>query len=372
MQPHVDYVSDKKFWVTFFREAGFSAETAQNYSKVFVENRMTLQHLRFLTKDLLKEMGIAAVGDIITIIQYIKSVDIEKMSETQNSTIVSSTTPTSERPPILPGHELPVPAKRRVSKEIEGPYVVKLPEGKTEKTRQILQKMHNNSAQTSRTVVLSSSPSSQNFINKRKVDVEEESEEEMDNFEVTISSTTSDVRTANIRSTPLSFELGRSSVFDRLGAEVQSGRGSELERPQLTKNARNVLARFVNRSVVNNTTGVPQVQRSSGNLKRSATESIFSRLGTSQDKIRRFEDPACLPYQGVLKRPFAPQGTQRRDTNTGDRQISPASPSAVSGTMPRVSAKSRLGYLSPPDMRRSAGIFGSNSSRNVHERLGKR
>lgn len=77
MHPPTDHISDKKFWLTFFREAGFAMETAQNYSKVFVENRMTLQHLRFLTKDLLKEMGIAAVGDMITIIEHIKSVDVD-------------------------------------------------------------------------------------------------------------------------------------------------------------------------------------------------------------------------------------------------------------------------------------------------------
>lgn len=55
--------------------------------------------------------------------------------------MVTSTTPSSEKSSVLPGHELPVPLKRRVTKEMEGSYVVKLPEGKTEKTRRILQKM---------------------------------------------------------------------------------------------------------------------------------------------------------------------------------------------------------------------------------------
>ena len=68
---------DGKFWLKFLSDAGLPQQTAKRYSDLFCENRLTLQHLRHLDKDLLKEMKINAVGDIITILQHCKSVDID-------------------------------------------------------------------------------------------------------------------------------------------------------------------------------------------------------------------------------------------------------------------------------------------------------
>ncbi|VUZ56027.1 unnamed protein product [Hymenolepis diminuta] len=320
---------------------------------------MTLQNLLHLTKDLLREMGITAVGDIITIIQHIKSVDIEKLSEAQVSSVVSSTTPNSEKSAIPPGHELPVPVKRRVTKEIEGSYVVKLPEGKTEKTRQILQKLsktQNNSTQVIRKVILSSPPTVQE-------DYEEESDD--DHFEVTISSTSPDFRLTNMRS---SSESGRSSVFDRLGAEVKPKRSST------PTDVNSVLARFVNRTISASAAEVSRPLDNFKNLKRSAGDSIFSRLGTLPSKSRRLENPDSLPYKGVLKNTISPSVNSKPISvrfGAANPLISPASTDSSSATVPRVSAKSRLGYLPSSNARRSAGIFGT-ISKNVHARLGKR
>nr|CDS29475.1 Sterile alpha motif type [Hymenolepis microstoma] len=353
-------MADKSFWAKFFRDAGLSADLSVKYSMIFVENRMTLQHLLHLTKDLLREMGITAVGDIITIIQHIKSVDIEKLSEAQISSVVSSTTQNSEKPIIPPGHELPVPVKRRVTKEIEGSYVVKLPEGKTEKTRQILQKLskvQNNSTQVTRKVIFTSSSTAQE-------DYDEESDD--DNFEVTISSTSPDFRLTNIRS---SSGSGRSSVFDRLGAEVKSKRS-----PSPT-DAKSIFSRFVNRSLAANSAEVSWPQSNFNNLKRSASESIFSRLGTSLNKSRRLENEDSLPYQGILKNtiPTSAGAKSMSDSfGTANPRLSPVSSTVSSQTVPRVSAKSRLGYLPSSNARRSAGIFGAGPSKNVHARLGKR
>ncbi len=148
------FIADSVFWNKLFRDAGLPPSTSKKYAGLFIDNRMTIQLLRFLDKDLLKEMGITAVGDIITILQHCKTLDVEviasfinkcffvqKLAETKSAAAVTSTTPKIEKPVIPPGHELPVPTKRRVSKEIEGSYKIKLPEGKTEKTRKILQQM---------------------------------------------------------------------------------------------------------------------------------------------------------------------------------------------------------------------------------------
>ncbi|VDN97889.1 unnamed protein product [Rodentolepis nana] len=348
-------MADKSFWAKFFRDAGLSADLSLKYSTIFVENRMTLQHLLHLTKDLLREMGITAVGDIITIIQHIKSVDIEKLSEVQVSSVVSSTTQNSEKPVIPPGHELPVPVKRRVTKEIEGSYVVKLPEGKTEKTRQILQKLskgksylliipdivaQNNSTQVTRKVIFTSPPTVQE-------DYDEESDD--DNFEVTISSTSPDFRLTNVRSSSGSC---RSSVFDRLGAEVK------LKRSPSPTDAKSVFSRLVNRSLAANSAEVSRPQGNFNKLKRSASESIFSRLGTPLNKSRRLESTDSLPYQGILKNtiPSSVSANPVSDSSrTINRRFSPIS-TVSSQSVPRVSAKSRLGYL-PSNGRRSAGIF---------------
>ena len=71
---------DNNFWLKFLRDAGLPQETAKRYADRFCENRLTLQHLRHLDKDLLKEMKINAVGDIITILQHCKSVDVDVRS----------------------------------------------------------------------------------------------------------------------------------------------------------------------------------------------------------------------------------------------------------------------------------------------------
>ncbi|KAM3185402.1 hypothetical protein ACTXT7_006448 [Hymenolepis weldensis] len=345
-------MADKSFWIKFFREAGLSPDLSVKYSTVFVENRMTLQHLLHLTKDLLREMGITAVGDIITIIQHIKSVDIEKLSEAQISSVVSSTTPNSEKSAIPPGHELPVPVKRRVTKEIEGSYVVKLPEGKTEKTRQILQKLsksQNNSTQVVRKVIFSS-PTVQE-------DNDEESDD--DHFEVTISSTSPDFRLTNVRS---SSESGRSSVFDRLGAEVKP------KCSPTPTDVNSVLARFVSRTISANASEVSRPLDNFKNLKRSAGDSIFSRLGTLPGKSRRLENPDSLPYQGVLKNTSSPSVSSKPISvrlGTANPLIPPASTASSSATVPRVSAKSRLGYLPSSNARQSAGIFGTISKNGM-------
>eukprot|EP00108_Taenia_solium_P001506 TsM_000724600 transcript=TsM_000724600 gene=TsM_000724600 len=383
-------MADTKFWLKFFHDAGLPRETSKRYTNLFFENRITLQHLRFLDKDLLKEMGISAVGDIITILQYCKSLDIDKLSESQADVVVTSTTPSSEKPLVLPGHELPVPSKRRVTKEMEGPYVVKLPEGKTEKTRRILQKMGIADNGTSsnepctpsrslRTVVITAAPSSTTKsgpILAAPLDFDQESDDDNEDFEVIISSTSPDVRTANLGTRPY---VARPSVFDRLGAEVPfpnvtGVKGSSVASTSFsaTSAGKTALARVVDRTIASNAAEETRLRRDlaqSSPLKRSASESIFSRLGAPGTKATADDEPG-LPYQGVLKRAriSAPKTQPPARPPSHSVLKSPLNPQV------RVSAKSRLGFApSTPSstLDRSAGIFATDLPRNVRQRLGR-
>ncbi|VDL88875.1 unnamed protein product [Schistocephalus solidus] len=135
------------YWTTIFTDAGLPHGISQKYAHLFVENRMTTKLLPFLDKDLLKEIGITAVGDIIAILQHCKKVKHEV-----SQGFLKESDSDVKKPKLLPGkytlsslprigHELPVPEKRTVSREIEGAYKVKLPQGTTEKTRRILQQV---------------------------------------------------------------------------------------------------------------------------------------------------------------------------------------------------------------------------------------
>ncbi|KAL5112882.1 hypothetical protein TcWFU_009136 [Taenia crassiceps] len=380
---------DAKFWLKFFHDAGLPNETSKRYTSLFFENRISLQHLRFLDKDLLKEMGISAVGDIITILQYCKSLDIDRISEAQADVVVTSTTPVSEKSPVLPGHELPVPSKRRVTKEVEGSYVVKLPEGKTEKTRRILQKMgiagngtsSNETCtlpQSLRTVVITAAPSSTSRsapIHETPLSFDEESDDDNEDFEVIISSTSPDVRTANLGTRPY---VARPSVFDRLGAEVPfpnvaavKGLSAASTSFSATSAGKTALARTVDRTIASNVAEA-RLRRDfaqSGPLKRSASESIFSRLGAHGTKTAADDEPG-LPYQGVLKRPRISLPKAQPPVRLPSQSVLkyPLNPQA------RVSAKSRLGFASSTPsstLDRSAGIFASDLPRNVRQRLGR-
>ncbi|KAH9285370.1 Uncharacterized protein ECG_00348 [Echinococcus granulosus] len=369
---------DTRFWLKFFNDAGLPKETSKRYTSLFCENRITLQHLRFLDKDLLKEMGINAVGDIITILQYCKSLDIDKLSDAQTDVVVTSTTSSSEKPSILPGHELPVPSKRRVTKEMEGPYVVKFPEGKTEKTRRILKKMaipdsgnfSNDPGTSSQSLRTSKSGPAQGA----PLDFDEESDDDNEDFEVIISSTSPDVRTANLGTRPY---VARPSVFDRLGAEVSfpnvaAAKGSSALPPSssATSGGKTVLARIVDRTITSNAAEETHLRHSfaqSGSLKRSASESIFARLGAPWSKAA--EDEPGLPYQGVLK--------LSRMSMPKPQPQTPSPPHVLkspSNSQARVSAKSRLGFAPSacsPTLNRSAGIFATDLQRNLRQRLGR-
>lgn len=65
------------YWTNLFKDVKLPPSTGKKYAILFMENRMTVKLLRYLDKDLLKEMGITAVGDIITILQHCKTMDLD-------------------------------------------------------------------------------------------------------------------------------------------------------------------------------------------------------------------------------------------------------------------------------------------------------
>ncbi|KAM4696799.1 uncharacterized protein C19orf47 homolog [Rhinophrynus dorsalis] len=178
-------------WISFFKEAGIPAGPAVNYAVTFVDNRIQKNMLMDLTKEIMHELGITAVGDIIAILKHAKVVhrqDICKaMTEcpTQNSMqtelrrsanspatrmIANSlsrdsppTTPVrrpdtstskisvtvsnkgalknaqaASSPPVDDSTEVPV-KRRRVTAEMEGKYIINMPKGTTPKTKKILE-----------------------------------------------------------------------------------------------------------------------------------------------------------------------------------------------------------------------------------------
>jgi len=61
-------------WKTFLRGAGIAEEFVQEYGELFDKNRIRENMLEDLTKDILKDIGIHAVGDIIMILRHAKKV----------------------------------------------------------------------------------------------------------------------------------------------------------------------------------------------------------------------------------------------------------------------------------------------------------
>ena len=52
-------------WHEFLEVAGIPRPIADEYSKIFIENR--IQETRHLTKDVLKNLGLKVIGDIVAI-----------------------------------------------------------------------------------------------------------------------------------------------------------------------------------------------------------------------------------------------------------------------------------------------------------------
>ncbi|KAK3591782.1 hypothetical protein CHS0354_007631 [Potamilus streckersoni] len=180
--------SDMSYWIKFFKDAGIPAGDAANYAVIFSDNRISSDMLMDLNKDYLNDMDITILGDVISILKHAKSVYTQESRDKALRNVSSTKSPTPKKttaasrivgriigsdpaasplneplgPKIsrelsarlgiskteektstvvhlstMPRIEVPVPKKRRVLPEYEGPYKITLPTGTTAKTKKL-------------------------------------------------------------------------------------------------------------------------------------------------------------------------------------------------------------------------------------------
>ncbi|XP_053824501.1 uncharacterized protein C19orf47 homolog [Vidua chalybeata] len=66
-------------WLRFFEDAGIPPGPALGYAVAFVDNRIHKNMLLDLTKELMKELGVTAVGDVIAILRHAKVVHRQEL-----------------------------------------------------------------------------------------------------------------------------------------------------------------------------------------------------------------------------------------------------------------------------------------------------
>uniref|UniRef100_A0A3P9K2G7 Chromosome 19 open reading frame 47 n=1 Tax=Oryzias latipes TaxID=8090 RepID=A0A3P9K2G7_ORYLA len=177
-------------WIQFFKDAGIPASLAVTYAVSFVDHRIQKNMLMDLSKDIMMDLGITVIGDIIAILKHAKQVYRQDMCKMATEAISSgqtsvqaelrktANTPATrmianalshESPPATParrpdnrlcvtvsntqanknnkavvsqpadeGNGLPAGKRRRVTAEMEGKYIINMPQGTTPRTRRIL------------------------------------------------------------------------------------------------------------------------------------------------------------------------------------------------------------------------------------------
>ena len=88
-------------WAGFFKDAGLPASVCANYAVLFIDNRMKKSMLPDLNKEILHELGIRAIGDIISILRQVDIVCKNVSStKTENRELKDSEQPASEKESI--------------------------------------------------------------------------------------------------------------------------------------------------------------------------------------------------------------------------------------------------------------------------------
>ncbi|XP_073785666.1 uncharacterized protein C19orf47 homolog isoform X2 [Danio rerio] len=172
-------------WIQFFKDAGIPPGLAVNYAVSFVDNRIQKNMLMDLSKEIMMDLGITVIGDIIAILKHAKHVyrqDLCKMTteaissgqtsvqaelrrtantpatrmianalsrdsppstparRPDNRISVTVSNASAKTAPSKPAEENGLQVKRRrVTREMEGKYIINMPKGTTARTRRILE-----------------------------------------------------------------------------------------------------------------------------------------------------------------------------------------------------------------------------------------
>lgn len=68
-----DFSSSHSVWNNFFLSAGIPSNVANDYAVTFSQHRIRIDMLKEITKEILCDMGIIAMGDIIAILRHAKN-----------------------------------------------------------------------------------------------------------------------------------------------------------------------------------------------------------------------------------------------------------------------------------------------------------
>ncbi|CAB04458.1 SAM domain-containing protein [Caenorhabditis elegans] len=135
-------------WTQFFVRAGIPSEIAKKYAKSFATNRITKEMLPELDKSTLSELGVSAIGDQLCILRRIKAAKsaIEREAEEAIQEEPQSKPAANKARITAPGALLASSSSSSEHRRGKPPpdrheiYHVKMPDGNTHRTRQILQK----------------------------------------------------------------------------------------------------------------------------------------------------------------------------------------------------------------------------------------
>nr|AAI29262.1 Si:ch211-160d20.3 [Danio rerio] len=186
-------------WIQFFKDAGIPPGLAVNYAVSFVDNRIQKNMLMDLSKEIMMDLGITVIGDIIAILKHAKHVyrqDLCKMTteaissgqtsvqaelrrtantpatrmianalsrdsppstparRPDNRISVTVSNASAKTAPSKPAEENGLQVKRRrVTREMEGKYIINMPKGTTARTRRILEQQDKKAKVLKRTSV---------------------------------------------------------------------------------------------------------------------------------------------------------------------------------------------------------------------------
>ncbi|XP_072919944.1 uncharacterized protein C19orf47 homolog isoform X1 [Hemitrygon akajei] len=242
-------------WIQFFKDAGIPAGPAVNYAVSFVDNRIQKNMLMDLTKDIMNELGITAVGDIIAILKHAKVVYKQELAKMATESINPSPGNVQFELKRTTGS----PASRMITNSLSRESPPSTPLRRPETTTSKISVTVANKLATKKAVLSRpADPGPDNSVKRRRVTAEMEGK-----YIINMPKGTT-AKTKKILEQQATKGLPRTSVFDRLGAETKA----------------------------DTTTG-------------SKPTGVFSRLGEVVSQKESSDDDeagSVLQYAGVLKR----------------------------------------------------------------------